>query len=261
MPAGVDNRDSHRQQHAGEVEEHLLSAPVATDQARTTGPDRVTRIVMLGRQGSGKGTQCERLAKRCGVTHLSTGALFRDAVVRDSSLGRSVKTLIEAGDLVPDERVVEIVAERLARVDIRTQGFVLDGFPRTVEQAEALDVLLGPDTIDAAINLAVNPRVALERLLHRRVCVDCGCAASVPANSVVRRCTACGGRVIQRDDDNRSSITRRLSLYEQQTKPILAWYANRGLLATVDGHGSPDEVAARVERTWSAWGPVDADIG
>ena len=238
-----------------------MSAPVGTDQTRTTRRDRVTRIVMLGRQGSGKGTQCERLAKRCGVAHVSTGALFRDAVVRDSSLGRSVKALIDAGDLVPVERVVEVVAERLACVDIRTQGFVLDGFPRTVEQAEALAVLLGPDTIDAAINLAVNPRAALERLLRRRVCVDCGHAATVPANSGVRRCTACGGRVIQRADDNRSAITRRLALYEQQTKPMLAWYASRGLLATVDGHGSPDEVAARVERAWSTWRPVDADLG
>ncbi|MEX1009305.1 MAG: nucleoside monophosphate kinase [Acidimicrobiia bacterium] len=191
-----------------------MSASAGTDWASDADLGRATRIVMLGRQGSGKGTQCERLAELFGVAHLSTGALFRDAVARDTKLGRSVKTLMEAGDLVTDELVLRVVAERLARADVRTHGFVLDGFPRTVEQAEALALLLGSQ-IDIAINLAVNPRVVLERLLRRRVCGDCGRAVQEPGGSDPARCPDCGGPLVRRDDDTRPAIARRLALFEQ----------------------------------------------
>lgn len=215
---------------------------------------------MLGRQGSGKGTQCERLAELFGVAHISTGASFRDEVARDTRVGRAVKVLVEAGDLVPDGLVVEVVAERMAHVDVRTHGFVLDGFPRTVEQAEALARLLGSHMIDVAINLAVNPRVVLERMLDRRVCVDCSQTVNVQSSGGTTHCPGCGGRLMRRHDDTRAAIARRLALYEQQTKPLLAWYASHGLLATVDGHGSADEVAGRIERACSAWRRAREDI-
>ncbi len=236
-----------------------FSGSAASAGALATHRGRVTRIVMLGRQGSGKGTQCERLVEFFGVAHISTGALFRDAVARDTPLGRSIKALIEAGDLVPDGFVVEVVAEWLTRSDVRTNGFVLDGFPRTVEQAEALAVLLGSQTIDVAINLAIDPGMVLERLLQRRVCADCSQTVNAPSGTAQARCPRCGGHLVRRDDDTRSVIARRLALYEQQTRPILAWYARHGLLATVDGHGSRDEVAGRVERACWAWRPSRED--
>jgi adenylate kinase len=214
--------------------------------------DRPVRVVVLGRQGSGKGTQSERLAARFALVHLSTGAVFREAVALESDLGRAVNDAMQAGDLVPDELATRVVADSLARPDVRRHGFVLDGFPRTVQQAETLARLVG-EAVDAAINLAVHPRAALERMLRRRVCANCGRAVQSTVRSGTERCRDCGGPLVRRADDTPSSIMRRLTLFEQQTKPLLGWYARRGVLATVDGHGSPDEVALRVERALASW--------
>jgi adenylate kinase len=188
------------------------------------------------------------LAERLDAAHVSTGAMLRDAVSRGTKLGRSVQGFMDSGELVPDRLLFEVLAERLAREDVRVDGFVLDGFPRAVEQAEHLALLLASQTIDVAINLAVDPRVVLARLLRRRVCAACGQTVSHSASApVASRCPGCGGSLGRRDDDNRSAIVRRLALYEQHTRPLLAWYAAQGLLVTVDGHGSPDAVASGLD--------------
>ena len=200
------------------------------------------RIVVLGRQGAGKGTQCARLAQRLGVAHVATGDLFRAAVLARTDLGRRVKAFVDTGELVPDELAVAVVADRLNRDDARERGFVLDGFPRTVCQARDLTALLAPARIDLALDLQVDPSIVLSRLLRRRVCADCG-----NIESVAERCHRCGGRLVRRTDDTEPVIRRRLALYESETRPLLSWFETEGTLRTVDGQGAPDAVALRVE--------------
>jgi adenylate kinase len=211
------------------------------------------RLVVLGRQGAGKGTQCARLAQRLGVVHVSTGDVFRAAVTADSELGRQVKAFVEVGELVPDELTVAVVAEGLNREAIRESGFVLDGFPRTVRQAQQLDTLLTPAKIDVALDLRVEPDVVLRRLLRRRVCVDCDNIEAVPPESDgFALCHRCGGTLVRRTDDTEPVIRRRLALYEDQTRALLSWFAAEGTLRTVDGHGSPDAVARHIDAAISA---------
>jgi adenylate kinase len=218
------------------------------------------RLVVLGRQGAGKGTQCARLAYRLGAAHVATGDLFRAAVTARTDLGRRVKAFVDTGELVPDELAVAVVADRLTRDDALESGFVLDGFPRTVCQARQLDALLAPARIDLALDLHVDPSIVLRRLLRRRVCADCGNIESVASHSVPgsalysdvasglgARCHRCGGPLVRRTDDTEPVIRRRLALYESQTRPLLSWFETEGMLRTVDGHGSPDAVALRVE--------------
>jgi adenylate kinase len=221
------------------------------------------RLIMLGRQGAGKGTQCMRLARHYVVPHVSTGEMLRAAVKEGSPFGRKAGELMERGDLLPDDVMIGIVAERLARDDTRTRGYVLDGFPRTVNQAEALVDIAGRRAIDLCIDLQVPRDVVLRRLAGRRVCEGCGTNYSVAAPPAVDwTCDVCGGRVVQRADDTEDAINRRLDLYEIQTKPLTDFYAARGELTEVDGVGTPDEVLDRliaaVEARRSAAGRVDA---
>jgi adenylate kinase len=208
---------------------------------------RGTRIVLLGRQGSGKGTQCVRLSRHYVVPHISTGDMLRAAVRENSSLGRSVAEVIGSGGLVSDELIVEIVRERLGKPDARRRGFLLDGFPRTVVQAKSLDDISGETPLDAVIDLVVPREMVLERLSARRVCRDCG--ANYQAGPVVASpwtCDTCGGDVVQRDDDTPESINRRLDLYETQTAPLIEFYGASNRLFPVDGMGSPDQVFERI---------------
>jgi adenylate kinase len=206
------------------------------------------RVVVLGRQGAGKGTQSTLLARRFGVTRVSTGDVFRAAVKAGSDLGRQVGAFIDAGELVPDDLAVAVVAERLAH----ETAFVLDGFPRTVPQVQQFDALLAPARIDAAIDIRIDPDVALTRLLSRRVCGDCGhIEAVVPNAHGLARCSCCAGALTRRPDDTESVIRRRLALYEELTRPLLSWFAAAGMLRTVDGQGPVDVVARRVERAIS----------
>jgi adenylate kinase len=205
------------------------------------------RLLMLGRQGAGKGTQCVRLSRHFVVPHISTGEVLRGAVREGSELGATAKSVMDTGGLVSDEIMVSIVRERLHRDDARTRGYVLDGFPRTVPQAEALDSITIDRPIDVVIDLDVPRELVLSRLSGRRVCRDCGTnyvASGIEKDPWI--CEVCGGDVLHRDDDTPEAINRRLDLYEEQTSPLIAYYEAQGRLAVVDGVGSPDEVFARL---------------
>ena len=208
------------------------------------------RLVILGKQGAGKGTQCSRLARHYVVPHISTGDMFRAAVRQGTEFGRKAKEYMDAGELVPDEVVIGVVGERLEQDDTANRGFILDGFPRNVKQAEALDALLAPVGLDLAIDLEVPTAIVLKRLASRRVCTTCGTNYSVdaPPAGDDGTCDVCGGEVIQREDDTETAIARRLRIYEDETEPVLSWYLERDKLTTVDGTGSPDQVTARLVR-------------
>jgi adenylate kinase len=205
------------------------------------------RIVMLGRQGAGKGTQCVRLARHYVVPHISTGDMLRAAVREGTEFGRKANEYMDAGELVPDDVMIGVVDERLEKDDTRTRGFILDGFPRTVAQAEALMEITQPRGIDVVVNLDVALEIVMERLAGRRVCNECGTNYSVAVPPDENwTCDVCGGDVVLRQDDTAAAIRRRLELYEQETAPLLQWFEQRDLLEVVDGIGSLDEVAARL---------------
>lgn len=206
------------------------------------------RIVILGKQGAGKGTQAVRLSRHYVVPHVSTGDTFRAAVRSGSEFGQKARQYLDSGELVPDEIVIGMVQERLTRDDTTHRGFILDGFPRTVGQASALNDMLAPKALDAVVNLEVATSEVMTRLASRRVCSDCGANYSVLDNPPRVRgiCDVCGGEVVQRDDDTEVAIRRRLELYERETAPLIDWYSARGLLSTVAGLGAPDEVTDRI---------------
>ena len=207
------------------------------------------RLVLLGRQGAGKGTQCTRLSRHYVVPHISTGDILRAAVREGTEFGKKAKELMDAGELLPDDVIVGIIDERLDRDDTRTRGFILDGFPRTTTQAEELLRITMPRGIDLAVNLDVPRDMVLARLASRRVCADCGTNYSTdepPKYGMT--CDVCGGDVIHREDDTEEAITRRLDLYERETQPLIAWFEERKMITTVDGLGHPDEVTDRLVR-------------
>lgn len=204
-------------------------------------------LIMLGRQGAGKGTQCVRLSRHYVVPHISTGDMLRAAVKEDSPFGRKAREYMDAGQLLPDDVMVGIVEERLAKNDARTRGFILDGFPRTVAQAVALIDLTHLRPVDLVVDLEVPRELVLERLASRRVCQDCGTNYSLsdrPKRDWT--CDFCGGDVVQRADDTEEAIATRLNLYDSQTAPLIEFFERRGELAVVDGVGSPDVVLKRL---------------
>ena len=207
------------------------------------------RLIVFGRQGAGKGTQSSRLADRYGIPHISTGDMLRAAAASGSEFGQRVKQIMEAGQLVPDDVMEGVVAERLAQPDAGA-GFILDGYPRTPGQAEYLQRLLNPGGVSLAINLEVPEEVVIERITGRRVCRDCGATYAVGRDEAASTgvCDRCGGQVVQREDDTEDAVRTRLATYRQQTEPLLAWFAERGLLAQVDGVGDPDDIAAELVR-------------
>ncbi|HXQ75552.1 MAG TPA: adenylate kinase [Acidimicrobiales bacterium] len=207
------------------------------------------RLVVLGKQGAGKGTQCVRLSHHYVVPHVSTGDMLRAAVKTGEDLGAKVKENMDSGELLGDDLIMEMVAERLAEPDARARGFILDGCPRTTHQAEVLAALMAPGDIDVAVDIEVPTIQAMRRLAGRRVCIDCGANYSVSVPPKMNwTCDVCGGEVIQREDDIEDAIGRRLELYERQTAPLINWYSSRGQLAKVNGIGSPDAVLRRVIR-------------
>ena len=207
------------------------------------------RLVVLGKQGAGKGTQCVRLSHHYVVPHVSTGDMLRAAVKSRTEFGLRAASIMDRGELVPDELIMEMVDQRLGEADARSRGFVLDGAPRTIAQAKILDEIVAPQTLDLVLDLEVPTPIVLRRLAGRRVCVDCGTNYSVTQPPTVRWvCDVCGGEVVQREDDTEEAIARRLELYERQTAPLLDFYRDAGSLVSVNGTGSPDAVTRRVIR-------------
>jgi adenylate kinase len=205
------------------------------------------RLLVLGKQGAGKGTQAVRIAEHYGAPHISTGDMFRAAAASGTPFGLKAKDFMTRGELVPDEVVIGVVAERLAKEDVLDHGFILDGFPRTRVQAEALQQLLGPDGLDAAVDIDVPTDIVIERISGRRVCATCGTPYHVNAPPKVDGvCDKDGGEVVQREDDTPEAVKRRLDVYERDTRPLLDLYAGLGLLVTVDGDGDPDDVFGRI---------------
>jgi adenylate kinase len=205
------------------------------------------RLLVLGKQGAGKGTQAVRIAGHYDVPHISTGDMFRAAAAAGTAFGLRAQEYMMRGELVPDDVVIGVVAERLAKDDAQDQGFVLDGFPRTRVQAEELQRLLGPGGLDAAVDIDVPTEVVIDRISGRRVCKTCGATYHVNAPPKAGwTCDKDGGEVVQRDDDTPDAITKRLELYEQTTRPLLDYYEGLGLLVTIDGVGDPDGVFDRI---------------
>jgi adenylate kinase len=205
------------------------------------------RLIILGRQGAGKGTQCVRLSRHYVVPHISTGDMLRAAAREGSELGLAAKQIMDAGGLVGDEIMIGLVDERLAKADASTRGYILDGFPRTVTQAQALDRIAAIRPIHVVIDLDVPREIVLERLSARRVCRDCG--TNYTASGEDRSpwiCDVCGGDVKQRADDTPESVNRRLDLYESQTAPLIEYYASVGMLTVINGVGHPDHVFKRL---------------
>ena len=207
------------------------------------------RLVILGRQGAGKGTQCTRLSRHYVVPHISTGDTLRAAVREGTELGKMAREIMDAGGLVNDEIMIGIVEERISRDDARTRGFILDGFPRTVGQAQALNEITKRQgkPIDLAIDLDVPRELVLDRISARRVCRDCGTNYTATGNDPRPWiCDVCGGDVVQRDDDTPEAVNQRLDLYESQTKPLIDFYGAVSMLAVVNGVGRPDDVLKRL---------------
>lgn len=201
-------------------------------------------IVLLGAPGAGKGTQAQKLVAEFGFAHISTGDLLRAAIKEGSKLGKKAKGYMDAGQLVPDGLVVDLVKERLAADDAQ-KGFILDGFPRNTAQAVTLDSELASmeRTLDAALLVSVEPGVIVERLSSRRTCRSCGYTA--PAG--VDTCPRCSGEMYQRDDDKPETIQHRLDVYETQTAPLVEYYKGHSILKEVDGDRPVDEVYADVK--------------
>lgn len=206
-------------------------------------------IVLLGAPGAGKGTQAQRLVDEFGVVHISTGDLLRAAVKAQSPLGIQAQSFMKTGALVPDELVIGLVKERLSAPDAAA-GFILDGFPRNVAQAQALDAeleTLGKSITDALL-VDVKNDVIIERLSSRRTCRDCGYMTNVQAASERNNvCPKCSGELYQREDDKPQTIAHRLDVYQQQTFPLISYYEKRGLLVKVDGDRPVDEVYTTVK--------------
>jgi adenylate kinase len=209
--------------------------------------DRPARLIVLGKQGSGKGTQCVRISQHFKVPHISTGDMLRAAVKSGTPLGEKVQRTMEAGELISDEIILEMIAARLREPDAATHGFVFDGFPRTVGQADRLDAALLPASIDVVVSLEIPTAVVVARIAQRRTCASCGRVYSLAVPPELDWiCDTCHGEVVQREDDSEEAVTRRLALYDAQTAPLIARYRAAGKLAAIEATGTVEEVAGRV---------------
>jgi adenylate kinase len=207
-------------------------------------PAVALNVVMLGPPGAGKGTQAERFAQTHALPKISTGDILRDAIHEDSELGRSAKATIYSGGLVSDDVMIGVVRERLSRADAQG-GFVLDGFPRTVNQASALDGMINGRGALVIVDIQVPEEVLLRRLAARRICGSCGVNAQV---DWITTCGNCGGALVSRRDDNESVVLERLKVYHDQTRPIVEFYAARPTFRAIDGNQPPDAVTAAMDR-------------
>jgi adenylate kinase len=203
----------------------------------------------MGAPGAGKGTQAKLLEERTRAVHVSTGDMLRAAVGADTALGHEARSYMDRGLLVPDDVMIGLIAERLAATDCGP-GFILDGFPRTVPQARALDTLLKQtgQALDAVLHIALPQEVAVERLAGRRLCRSCGTIFQAGQSGAADggRCARCGGSLIQRDDDREDTVRRRMEVYARETAPVLEHYRSAGLLREVSGTGTPADVFGRL---------------
>lgn len=206
-------------------------------------------LIIMGPPGAGKGTQSRRLGEQLGVPVISTGEILRDEIKRKTTLGSQAKRHMDKGELIPDALMVGVIEERLRRADCE-RGFILDGFPRTVAQADALHKMLGQigGSLEHAVSLAVPNEELLKRLSGRRTCRDCGAMYHIifdpPTNAGL--CNKCNGELYQRDDDHEDIITSRLEVYERETAPLLDYYRKNRQLVEVDGIGGRDDVLGRI---------------
>lgn len=207
------------------------------------------RLILLGPPGAGKGTQAKMLAGKFGIPQISTGDILRKAVSNDTELGKQAKAAMDDGQLVPDEIVIGLIKERIRDADC-SRGFILDGFPRTIVQAEKLSETLEEMnlSIDTVIDFEVNPQELLERLTGRRSCSNCGAMFHDETRQPKKAgiCDGCGHQLYQRPDDNRETIIKRLDVYEKETAPLKEFYRKRGNLKSIEGRGSVEEIFSQV---------------
>jgi adenylate kinase len=208
------------------------------------------RLLLVGAPGVGKGTQAKRLSKDLGVPHISTGDMFRDAIRRQTPLGKKAKIFIDIGSLVPDDLTIGLIEERFAEDDVRKRGYILDGFPRTLPQARALDALLAKlgRPLDAVVVLDIEESMVVERISGRRTCTGCG----APYHAKYRRplkdgvCDICSQKLAQREDDTEMKVLLRLDKYRSETQAVIPFYEARGLVRRVDGGKPADDVYAAI---------------
>lgn len=203
------------------------------------------KLIFLGPPGAGKGTQAVRVAEKCGIAHISTGDMLRAEIREGTELGKQAKAIIDRGELVSDDVIIGMVKNRIQANDCKN-GFLFDGFPRTVAQADALQEIT---KIDYVVNIDVPAARLVDRISGRRMCPDCGAAYHISTyHSDV--CT-CGGKLYQRDDDTAETVSNRLAVYERQTQPLIDYYQAKGLLVTVNGDAAVDAVTAEISRALS----------
>ena len=201
-------------------------------------------VILLGAPGAGKGTQASRIVDAYKLPHISTGDIFRENIKNQTPIGLLAKSYIDKGLLVPDEVTCKIVEERISREDCKN-GYMLDGFPRTIAQAEALEKIT---SLDLVINIDVDQKLLLNRLCGRRVCKDCGESYHVSNIGNETKCSRCGGELYQRKDDNPETVQSRLDVYNAQTSPLIDYYTKKGILFNVEGNTSPEEVFAAISK-------------
>jgi adenylate kinase len=208
-------------------------------------------IVLMGLPGAGKGTQAEKIVEKYGIPHISTGDMFRAAMKEETELGLKAKSFIDKGELVPDEVTIGIVQERLSKEDAH-KGFLLDGFPRTVAQADALENILDKlgKKIDYVINIQVDKGILMERLTGRRICKKCGATYHLVFNPPSEEgvCDRCGGELYQRADDNEETVQNRLDVNIKQTQPLLDFYQEKGYLVNIDGQRDINDVFSEIDK-------------
>lgn len=208
-------------------------------------------LILLGPPGAGKGTQAQMIVERYRIPQISTGDMLREAVKNGTSLGKQAKTYMEKGELVPDEVVIGIIDERLRAPDC-SAGFILDGFPRTAPQAEALQAILDKigKSVDHVINIEVDPEELVRRLTGRRTCKNCGAMFHIAFHPPAKEgaCDRCGGNLYQREDDREETIRTRLKEYEKQTSPLIRYYDQKNLLRPVEGMGKQSQIFDQILR-------------
>ena len=211
--------------------------------------ESVMKIIMLGAPGAGKGTQAKMIASKYGIPHISTGDIFRANIKNGTELGNKAKTYMDKGELVPDELVVDLIMDRI-KADDCVKGYVLDGFPRTIPQAEALDKALAAngEKVDYAINVDVPDENIVNRMSGRRACVNCGATYHIVFNApkTEDKCDHCGADLILRDDDKPETVLNRLDVYHKQTQPLIDYYDKAGIVKNIDGTQDMDKVFADI---------------